>query len=340
MLKYMITGSSVTVIVSGKSKSVDKTHPNFVKIIEAIKANDESEVNRLIDIADTLNKMNLGNLNVIDGKKVVHNSGEVLPLHLEQRILEYIDLGLDALPLSNFFDNLMQNPSYRAVNELYDFLEVAKMPITEDGCFVAYKKVREDYLDIYSGTMSNAVGKVCEMPRFKVDEDSDRTCSTGLHVCSFEYLQHFGSSQGDRVVLCKINPRDVVAIPKDYNNTKMRVCRYEVVDEFNMTEGEKLEICGIQNYNTNSYTPKPSFDDGIMPKSKVSNLTASEIEDGKELENDIDCDSELNDQLVEKLTNMGVARGAIELAERDSRYMAKLVMRFKHDGWLIATTTI
>ena len=34
---------------------------------------------------------------------------------------------------------------------------------------------------------------------------------------------------GDQVVVCKVNPRDVVSVPTDSNFGKLRVCRYEVV---------------------------------------------------------------------------------------------------------------
>ena len=41
---------------------------------------------------------------------------------------------------------------------------------------------------------------------------------------------------GERILVLKINPRDVVAIPSDYNNSKGRTCRYEVVDEIPVNE--------------------------------------------------------------------------------------------------------
>jgi hypothetical protein len=140
--------------------------------------------------------------------------------------------GFPVEPMVNFMENLMSNPSKRAVEELYAFLEKGNLPITADGCFLAYKKVRNDYLDIHSGTMDNSVGKTVEMERNEVDDDKDRTCSTGLHFCSLDYLNHFGS-QDSRTVVLKINPRDVVSIPADYHSTKGRACRYEVIDEIN-----------------------------------------------------------------------------------------------------------
>jgi len=39
-------------------------------------------------------------------------------------------------------------------------------------------------------------------------------------------------SDGGKTMIVKINPRDVVAIPSDYNNAKGRTCRYEVVAEY------------------------------------------------------------------------------------------------------------
>src|SRR3546814_19689465 len=70
------------------------------------------------------------------------------------------------------------------------------------------------------------------MPRSECDEDPDRTCSSGIHFCSIDYLKKgpVGSSD-DPVMIVKIDPADVTAIPRDYNDTKGRCCRMEVVDE-------------------------------------------------------------------------------------------------------------
>ena len=83
--------------------------------------------------------------------------------------------------------------------------------------------------------MDNSPGKIVEMARNEVDDNMHNTCSTGLHFCSKEYLDHFGKvrdgKKKDRVVILKINPADVVSIPADYNSTKGRACRYEVIGE-------------------------------------------------------------------------------------------------------------
>jgi hypothetical protein len=161
---------------------------------------------------------------------VVYYDGQPLHNYAVDRLLTMIDAGREVKPLVAFLENLQRNPSKRVVDNLYRFLEHGQIPLTDDGHFLAYKAVRGDFKDIHSGTFDNSVGRVCEMARNRVDEDPNRTCSAGLHVCSFGYLPHF-SHAGGHVMICKVNPADVVAIPADYNDTKMRVSRYEVVGE-------------------------------------------------------------------------------------------------------------
>jgi hypothetical protein len=128
-------------------------------------------------------------------------------------------------------ENLMSNPSARAISELYDFLEHRALPITEDGYFLAYKSVRSDFKDKYSGTIDNSVGKTVEFPRNKVDDDRAHECSYGLHVGALAYSGPGGwyNSASDKVVIVKVNPKDAVSVPQDHNAQKLRVCKYEVV---------------------------------------------------------------------------------------------------------------
>lgn len=146
------------------------------------------------------------------------------------KLLAFLDQQLPIAPIVNFIERVMKNPSFRVVQNLYAFLEHGGIPLTNEGKFVAYKAIRPDWTDIYTGKIDNSIGAVVEVPRNNVDEDPDRTCSYGLHVCSFDYLPHFAHRNG-HVVLCEVDPADVVAIPADYNNTKMRCCKYKVIGE-------------------------------------------------------------------------------------------------------------
>lgn len=225
---YLIQGKNIVVVIGNTSHTVSSTHISYEKIKEAIKANEWDTVQELIEPKKVILSYGAGNVGV-QGEKLFWKDRE-FHSYLAAKFIEMYQDGFPVEPMVNFMENLMQNPSKRAVEELYGFLEKGNMPITSDGCFLAYKKVRNDYLDIHSGTMDNSVGKVVEMERNEVDDDKDRTCSTGLHFCSLDYLDNFGSSDS-RTMIVKINPRDVVSIPSDYHATKGRACRYEVIDE-------------------------------------------------------------------------------------------------------------
>lgn len=199
---------------------------------------------------------------------------------LVKKIIKMAEDGFDAHPLMYFIELLYQNPSKIAVDELFLFLENSQLPITEDGHFIAYKIVRGDYLDIYTGTMDNSVGMVVSMPRNMVDDKRENTCSKGLHFCSRDYLSHYGSAtrSNDRCLLVKINPADVVSIPSDYDNAKGRTWRYEVVGEVagnwrdtlpnkDYTASSVVDSTG-QEFDTEPMTPKDiqdgSYIDGYL----------------------------------------------------------------------------
>jgi len=209
--------------------SIDTSHPNF-DLVLALIANECSldDVLEAMKPIETVRKAVDGTNITVTDDSVLYNGSPVHGL-LVDRIL-----GNDEVThLVRFLDNLMLNPSYRAVQELYGFLEKNNHMIAEDGSFLAYKIVAEDYKDLHSRTFDNSPGKLVWVNRNQVDEDSTVTCSRGLHVCAFEYLNAFGSvrSGTDRVVVVSVNPRDVVAVPNDYNNSKMRVCQYRVLKD-------------------------------------------------------------------------------------------------------------
>lgn len=226
----ILTPNSITLVVDGQTYNLtDESHKYYKEIREALKQNDNDEAERLLDLVDQfVSSFKCGRVSIVDG--VVSVDGRVVVGPLTERMVQMADEGFSVDPMVNFLNNLYENPSKRSVDELYGFLEETDLPITDDGHFIAYKMVRDDYKDIYSGTMDNSVGSIVEMPRNAVDEDKDRTCSAGLHFCSQGYLGHYGGS-GSRVMILKINPKDVVSIPVDYKNAKGRACRYEVIGE-------------------------------------------------------------------------------------------------------------
>lgn len=174
-----------------------------------------------------------------DGQTILLN-GQPIHNSLTARALELKRQGFPLDPFLRFLENLAQNPSARAVSELYDFLDHRALPLTEDGHFLAYKSVRADFMDVYSGKFDNSPGKVVEIPRNQVDDDRAHECSYGLHVGGSEYVRNYGG-YNKRIVVVKVNPKDCVAVPRDHNAQKLRVCRYEVLHEVNKDQDFELQ---------------------------------------------------------------------------------------------------
>lgn len=242
---YLIQGSNVVVVIGTKSHTINKTHVSYQKVVDAIKSNDWDTVKEVIDPKKVVLNYGQGNVSV-QGDKLFWK-GEELNTSLSRRMISMLQEGFSIEPMVRFMENLLQNPSKRAVDELYGFLEKNNLPITPDGEFLAYKKVRDDFKDCHSATMDNSPGMVVEMERNRVDDNKDNTCSSGLHFCSQEYLKHFS---GARTVIVKINPRDVVSIPTDYNNAKGRACRYEVVGELGVDPEQAFNRSVQENANS------------------------------------------------------------------------------------------
>lgn len=148
--------------------------------------------------------------------------------------------------LALFLDNLMKNPSQNSVNQLYKFVENTRLPITDDGCLLAYKIITHDYKDKYTATMDYRVGKKASMPRSMVMDDKNIACGPGLHFCSWNYARGFFCDPSkDRMVVVKVNPKDVVSVPTDHLYEKGRCCKYKILYEIPMEEVMEKDVLGI-----------------------------------------------------------------------------------------------
>lgn len=255
MVPYIIKENNIIVILKGKSYNVNKNDKKYDDIIHAIKTFDEKRLDELLNLNTAVNSWcdkfihNKYKLIFNDGM-FIQNMFDKTTISVDNRMCEkikqMINEGFNASSLVEFIVKLNSNPSFRVVNELYDFLQNNDLPITDDGCFLAYKRVDQDYFDYHTHTFDNHIGKTCSMLRNQVDDNSENTCSRGLHFCSLEYLSSF---TGCRIMIVKVDPRDVVSIPKDYNNTKGRCCKYEVIDEVpendvkNLQEKYQSSVC-------------------------------------------------------------------------------------------------
>lgn len=277
-IPHVISSKNVTVYVDGQQHIVPTGTPQYDLVLKAIEAGDVQGVKDAVEVRQAVVKMSQGKIE-LDGTVLKYDGR---PLHgaLVSRILTVVKEAGNAAPLLLFLDNLMQNPSNRAVTELYGFMEKNDLPITVDGHFLAYKKVNADYTSIHDGKTDNSIGAKPSMPRNAVNDNKDETCSTGLHFCSKSYLPHFGRHSGNRVVVVKINPADVVSIPTDYNDAKGRACTYEIVGEVtNDTDGGFDELSA--NFDTTfvkqaPVAPAPLADVKKAPLAPTAGLAAKQ----------------------------------------------------------------
>lgn len=222
--KIIITSAMVTFSTRrGGPYTARSNHPWFADIKTALQAGDTGKAYRLFGKkAEAAKKKRsvkiVGNEVEFDGKRFHPAFAEAYALSTKY------GAGIDALNL--FFENLSKNPNPISVEAFTAFMAKSRMPITDRGTFLAYKRVNSNYLDHHSRSYDNRPGAVLSMKRTDVDIRQDQTCSTGFHVCAHTYLDNF-SAGPDLVV--EINPRDVVAVPPDYNLSKMRLCSYRVL---------------------------------------------------------------------------------------------------------------
>ena len=234
-----LTNGTLTAIIDGGAeiRTARSDHPKWAEILEAYKANNEDQLAKLLSLKAVVEEFSYGNLTVSSAGVLYRGK----PLHTldAQRIMAFLRDGIPYERYAKFMARKMKNPSARAVNEMYKFLENKYMPLTPQGTFIAYKGVRRNYFSVTGNTKTvvlqgevdaeghilNRVGDTIEIERSSCDDDYTNCCSFGLHAGSLEYATGFG----DIVILVEIDPADVVSVPEEGKAHKLRCCKYKVV---------------------------------------------------------------------------------------------------------------
>lgn len=229
----------ITLFIEGKQYTVHATDSNFNNVVSAYKAQDYDTLLDTLNPTLKIQKLyaKYENIEVKNGNVYIYD--EPVNTLIASRIIQFLSNDIDCVPIFKFMTRLQNNPSKRAVDELYTFLTHQYLPITASGTFLAYKAIRADFTDKHSGKFDNSVGNVLEMPRNKVDDDKNVGCSYGFHAGTLEYASGFASGD-DKLVLVEIDPADVVSIPTDCSFQKLRTCKYKVVSEYERPLTEPL----------------------------------------------------------------------------------------------------
>ena len=248
MNSYIRTTTGFSFVIDNKAYVVESTHRNFDLIKQAVRDGEWSLIPGMINQGEriatyfaTADSHIVGKLKLDLNNNEVTYMDRVLPGVLVTHILDMYNDNFDLVPMAKFLKRLYNNPSAKAVEQLYGWMEANGITIDEEGYLVAYKRVQDNYTSFYDSVTLNSVGTQVQMPRNAVDDRSERTCSNGLHFCSQSYLPAYCSGAG-RVLILRIDPADVVSIPTDYKFAKGRACSYYVVSELTGDTRTRVEV--------------------------------------------------------------------------------------------------
>ena len=240
MIPHILTQKSLTVVIDGKAHTMASEHPAWEQAKQALSDEDWGRLEKLFDVQSAVQDYldDEAEIEVKDG--AVSYKGEVVHNQVVDRILEFMRQDLPYQPLVRFLGKLMENPSRRATDELYAFLEHKNMPLTPEGNFLAYKGVDNDFKDRYTGKFDNSVGSTLEMRRNGVCDDANIGCSNGFHAGSYDYAKGYASGGGNLMVV-EIDPSDVVSVPLDCDCQKLRTSKYKVVAHYETIDAPPLD---------------------------------------------------------------------------------------------------
>lgn len=249
----------------GTNINVYNDNYNFEVLKKALVDNDQAKVDEII--TKEVNKLyhfSNGQIEEDDKGKLIID-GEEVPLDIYNKINYLQSEGLNAEPILNFWKNLKLNPSFNSRKQLFNFINKNKWPLTDKGCFLAYKYVsanpyqgipmsdselqkllskqtariiykgglseykdklyRAAWVDTHSNSVPQDVEYVVETSRDEVDDNPGNTCSYGLHVAGYNYI----GNSGDAMLFVSVNPKDVVSVPNDYDFMKIRTSKYTIL---------------------------------------------------------------------------------------------------------------
>ena len=232
---YFKDNNQLSVYFSDGSIAVwDITNPTAEQVEKACKSNNWIQVEILHNQAKALLTKDVS---ISEGKLQINDkdTGQTVEIELNEdqsTIVSFISIlkekgviDTEIERIKPFLTNMFENPYIESTTELYDYCKAQDFEITEDGCFLAYKNVNKDLGSCYDGGKTkHTIGEYTEVEKFNTDRNRD--CSNGLHFCSKSYLNYY---PGHTTIIVKVNPKDVVAIPTDYNFAKGRCKKYYVV---------------------------------------------------------------------------------------------------------------
>jgi hypothetical protein len=110
------------------------------------------------------------------------------------------------------------------LGNLRDLFNAIVKPGKEDENGEQSNVKKTQYTDMWSHSMTIELGVPATKERNLCDSNPNKDCSNGLHCGATGYVENYASN-ADAVLVCLVNPANVVAVP-DSDCTKMRVSEY------------------------------------------------------------------------------------------------------------------
>jgi hypothetical protein len=244
----------LTALVPGHGlKSAQPTHPNFKLIVEKLARQSldgplspEEAVGLFDPATGVAAKFERLSNRITARNGAIYLDGSEVNNAITEQILRFMEVGEDFEPLVNFFEKLLANPNEHSREQLYRWLQAAKLTITPEGLIVGYKGVSGPaeeggpYRSVMSGEevvlvdgeevtgqVPQPIGAIIEMKRDDVKHDPRVGCAPGLHVGTFDYASTWTTVSA--VLEVHVDPVDVVSVPTDSSDQKMRVRQYQVI---------------------------------------------------------------------------------------------------------------
>lgn len=239
---------TLVIFLDGELQTVPTAHANYDRIRRYLVDEDGTSPERVRQLLDVRALASAGLTKLSDRVSFANDQitfdGDVIDNALSRHLVRLLREGGTAFrPVVSFMEHLATNPSALSRRHLWTWLHDRDFTLTPEGHIIGYKAVRntadnqsitagtnqvEVNGQVHTGHVPNPIGAVVSIARSEVNPHRDHGCSTGLHVGTWDYARSFASSSG-KVLTVSVNPRDVVAVPRDCEFQKMRVCRYTVL---------------------------------------------------------------------------------------------------------------
>jgi hypothetical protein len=226
MLSHIVSNSGITVVFDDGPKMLHKSSARYQEALDALKSSDISTLREIMDPRGAIKKYSNNELSFEEDGSLSFE-GLRLGSKLESLLKSCMSRGLPWEVIARFATNCLANPSTRAHSEIESLLSIENLPITEDGCFLAYKLATVDGLDADHGIFDCSPGKTVEYPRNKISRHSKKGPERGLSAGGKAYTN---SGFVGKTLVVKINPADVIGVYM-HPYREAVVCRFSVVKE-------------------------------------------------------------------------------------------------------------